>query len=79
MILCAQVMIPAYPEEDVDAASNSGILDEEDDLRSNMEEGKLRNPFLYFLISLFQLVVQGTSSYCSFATSILRPFHQWCS
>ena len=47
IILCApQVMIPAYPEEDVDAASNSGILDEEDDLRSNMEEGKLRNPFV---------------------------------
>ena len=46
IILCAQVMIPAYPEEDVDAASNSGILDEEDDLRSNMEEGKLRNQFV---------------------------------
>ena len=48
-------MIPAYPEEDVDAASNSGILDEEDDLRSNMEEGKLKSnvSIKAFLISLF--------------------------
>lgn len=43
-----QVMIPAYPEEDVDAASNSGILDEEDDLRSNMEEVLLPQFYVRF-------------------------------